>query len=236
MRSKIASRTLASPPHRELLIISTFSHPEIIWSQPTVWFHFLPVATCNRDPWVSKEEERWTGNERVQQQPPSTIPQFHNEPIVPSSDRTSSLPPSSKRLLARRSLFAFEENKALSPSPFFNSFRVSPRFSGDRRAGNHNIFAYSLPVSRRFSHGRNEIDVSVSYHVPREGSVAPFLDRLTLDEWTGAFGGNETGFWLTFELDVRLPCSGRRRDIEILIEILFLFLSFFFLSRKYRWK
>lgn len=92
MRSKIASRTLASPPHRELLIISTFSHPEIIWSQPTVWFHFLPVATCNRDPWVSKEEERWTGNERVQQ-PPSTIPQFHNEPIVPSpTARPPSLP------------------------------------------------------------------------------------------------------------------------------------------------
>lgn len=185
MRSKIASRTLASPPHRELLIISTFSHPEIIWSQPTVWFHFLPVATCNRDPWVSKEEERWTGNERVQQ-PPSTIPQFHNEPIVPSpTARPPSLPRPSGCSLDEAFLPSRRTKLSLPPpsSIRFQPFRVSPRFSGDRRAGNHNIFAYSLPVSRRFSHGRNEIDVSVSYHVPREGSVTPFLDR-TLDEWT----------------------------------------------------
>lgn len=110
-------------------------------------YHFLPVATCNRDPWQPVFRKR-CNEQRVTlaRQPPLCVypprrsPNFHNKPIVPSKPTAR---PSSKRSLARRRDFAFKRRTKLSPSS--NSFPTelaSPRFSGDRRAdGNHNIFA-----------------------------------------------------------------------------------------------
>lgn len=164
-------------------------------------YHFLPVATCNRDPWQPVFRKR-CNEQRVTlaRQPPLCVypprrsPNFHNKPIVPSKPTAR---PSSKRSLARRRDFAFgEENKA-SPPPPIRFQPNSPPLDSLEIDGPTGIITFSRRTEELVCwsarchvasrNGCNEIDVSVSYHVPRKGGgVAPFLD-LTLDTsgWEG---------------------------------------------------
>lgn len=93
----------------------------------------LQPVTETRGNRVPKEEERSTGNERAQQ------PLRAHPPISQQTDRSDRTPPRPGGCSPDQAFLP--SRTKLSPIRFH---QASPRFSGDRRAGNHNIFAYSL--------------------------------------------------------------------------------------------
>lgn len=117
-------------PHHEI------NHPHLLPRSsvaPDSTLSPLQPVTETRGNRVPKEEERSTGNERAQQ------PLRAHPPISQQTDRSDRAPPRPGGCSSDQTFLP--SRTKLSPIRFH---QASPRFSGDRRAGNHNIFAYSL--------------------------------------------------------------------------------------------